>query len=294
MDYLVYADRFPKKSETMFGNKFVKRFGGKGANQAIAASKLGIDTMFIGAVGNDDDGDELVKNFENNNIDTSFIERMECGSGIAVCTIAENTNHIIVIKGANNILNTNHIDKNIAAIEQSDLIIIQNEIDIKVTKYVAKIAKKLNKIVVLNPAPAFKIDNELIESSTFIIPNEVEIMNIFEREYKTFEDILYEYPNKVVLTHGGNGVYYNDGEKIIHCNAIKSDVVDTTGAGDCFVGAFCTEFLRTNNINKSIGFAIVAAGLKVRKNGAQSSIPTLQDVRKYINFMEVKDEKDNN
>lgn len=282
MDYLVYADKFPQKSETMFGYAFSNRCGGKGANQAIAASKLGADTTFIGAVGKDDAGDKLIDNFKTYGVGIEHIIRTDNNSGIAICTIAENTNHIIVVKGANEILNKTHIDNSIDALKSCDLVILQNEINLEVTKYVAKLANEMGKVVVLNPAPSFDLDDELIDYSTFIIPNEVEVMEIFGNKFKSFEEAIKYFPNKLIVTYGSKGAYFYNNEEIINCPAIKSEVVDTTGAGDCFIGAFSSEYIRTKNLKKSIEFAIVSAGLKVRNKGAQSSIPDLEMVRTYL------------
>lgn len=286
LDYLVYADKFPQKSETMFGYAFNNRCGGKGANQAIAASKLGADTIFIGALGQDDAGDKLINNFKSYGVDVEHVIRTNSNSGVAICTIAENTNHIIVVKGANELLNKSHIDNCLDALKNCDLVILQNEINLDVTKYVAKLAKEMGKVVVLNPAPSFQLDQDLIDYSTFIIPNEVEVMEIFGNKFNSFEDTIRFFPNKLIVTYGSKGAYFYNGKEIIHCPAIKSQVVDTTGAGDCFIGSFSAEYIRTKDLKKSIEFAIVSAGLKVRNKGAQSSIPDLEMVRIYLSSKE--------
>ncbi len=281
MDYLVYADDFPKESETIIGNAFSQRFGGKGANQAVAASRLGAKTSMIAMRGNDSVGEQFIINLKNNFINTDAVEIANCSSGVAVCTIARDTNHIIVVPGANWMMNKRIIDDNYDLISNAKIIILQNEVPMEVNKYIVELFGSKENIIIYNPAPAVNDRDDLfwLNDVDFIILNEVEIKELFLEESSMNEDILKKYPNKMILTNGSKGVYYFNGKIIKHIPAFKVEAIDTTGAGDTFIGAFASEYLRTNNIDESISFGNLVASIQVTRVGAQNSIPFLDEVK---------------
>ena len=281
MDYLVYADDFPQESETIIGNAFSQRFGGKGANQAVAASRLGAKTSMIAMRGNDSVGEQFIINLKNNFINTDSVEIANCSSGVAVCTIARETNHIIVVPGANWMMNKRIIDDNYDLISNAKIIILQNEVPMEVNKYIVELFGSKENIIIYNPAPAVNDRDDLfwLNDVDFIILNEVEIKELFLEEGSMNEDILKKYPNKMILTNGSKGVYYFNGKIIKHIPAFKVEAIDTTGAGDTFIGAFASEYLRTNNIDESISFGNLVASIQVTRVGAQNSIPFLDEVK---------------
>lgn len=278
-DLVFTSDKRPKAGETVLGNTFSVIPGGKGANQAVAAAKLGASTHMIGCVGNDANGEFSLRNLQKMNVGTIGVEVVEnIPTGVANIIVSEMDNSIIVIPGANFELSKMLIDKNRELIKTAQIVLLQLEIPLDIVEYSIKVCKDNNVNVMLNPAPAQVLSPFLVENSTFITPNEHELKIIFGKEYDT-EEILKKYPNKLIVTMGSKGAKYFNGSEIKTIPSFKVNVVDTTGAGDTFCGGLAAALVEGMNIEESIIFANKAASLAVTKLGAQSGMPALKDIQ---------------
>lgn len=277
VDMVFTSDIRPKAGETVLGNTFSVIPGGKGANQAVAAAKLGAETYMVGCVGNDSNGEFSLKNLQNMNVNTLGVKTVNnVPTGVANIVVADNDNSIIVISGANFEITKEIIDNNKELILSSDIVLLQLEIPFKVVEYVIEICSKNNVKVLLNPAPAAELNDYIIENATYITPNEHELKLIFKNQ--NTDEILKRYPNKLIVTLGSKGVKYYDGHEIRQIPSIKVNVVDTTGAGDTFCGGLAAALVRGYNIEDAIKFANKAASVTVTMLGAQSGMPTLNQL----------------
>lgn len=280
-DMVFISKKRPKAGETVIGDEFHIIPGGKGANQAVAASKLGAESIMIGCVGKDSNGEFSLGNLNNMKVDIDCIESVDdVPTGVASIVVAENDNSIIVIPGANYKITKNMIDRNKELILSADIVMLQLEIPLEVVEYTASLCKKNNVKVLLNPAPAVKLKKELIDSSAYITPNEHELKVIFGHNNDT-DDILKQYPNKVIVTLGSKGVKYFDGNEIKLIPSYDVRVVDTTGAGDTFCGALASALVREDSLEDAIKFANKAAAISITKLGAQSGMPLLNEVSDF-------------
>lgn len=275
MDLVVQMDTFPKQGETIFGSAFKTAPGGKGANQAIAAARLGSEVSMIGCVGNDSFGDTLRKVLSQESIQTKDIKSTAVPTGIANILIYNQDNRIIVVPGANYELKPAQIEAAREIIQQSQMVIIQLEIPKETVAYALKLCKEAQIPVLLNPAPAANFDVQWMEDISYITPNEIECAEIFGDDFDT---ILKKYPNKMIITLGSDGARYFDGEYQIHVPAYMTKVVDTTGAGDTFNGALAYALVEGQSLDQALYFANIAASLSVEKFGAQAGMPTLGEV----------------
>ena len=261
-DMVTESFKFPKTGETIVGSRFTTLFGGKGANQAICASRLGAEVNFIGCVGTDGNGIASIKNLKDNNVNTRYIKEIEgVASGIAQITIAEHDNSIIIVKGANDELSKDIIDESISLIEGADLVLMQLEVPLETVEYVADICYKKGITTVLNPAPAVKLS---------------ECEQMFPGVY---QDNLKKYPNKLIVTKGSQGVDFFDGTNIVNIPAHTVKVVDTTGAGDSFNGALAVGIVNKMSLQDSIIFGNKVASIAIKKLGAQTSMPFKEDLK---------------
>lgn len=268
----------PKAGETVLGDEFSIIPGGKGANQAVAASKLGAESYMIGCVGNDSNGEFSINNLTNMNVSTDCIETTnEATTGVANIVVAENDNSIIVIAGSNYKITKNTIDKYKDIILSADIVLLQLEIPIDIVEYAAEVCKKNNVSVLLNPAPAIELKKSLIENVTYITPNEHELKIILGK-HDNIDEIIRKYPNKLIVTMGAKGVKYFDGIDMKLIPSYDVEVIDTTGAGDTFCGGLAAALVRGDNIEDAIKFANKAAALSITKLGAQSGMPTLKQL----------------
>jgi ribokinase len=279
-DQLVMTDIVPKMGETVIGSSFKIAAGGKGANQAIATSRLGANVSFIGCIGSDSNGSFLLQNFTKNNVNTDGIKTLDdMSTGIASITICNGTNSIIVVPGANYRVDKDLIDKNINIILKSKIVLLQLEIPIETVKYIVDICYEHHIKVILNPAPAFKLSNDIIDKVSYLTPNEYEAQTIFNTN--DFESLVSSYPNKLIITLGENGVMYHDGNSVKKIPAYKVDVVDTTGAGDTFNGALAYKLMNDATLEEALPFANKASSLKIKHVGAQSGMPTLKEMEEF-------------
>ncbi|MFO8068742.1 MAG: ribokinase [Alkalibacterium sp.] len=277
-DFVIETDKRPQIGETVEGKNFSTAFGGKGANQAVAAARLGAEVFMVGTVGNDTFAEELKRNLKENKIFLNNVERVtHLPSGSAVITIQDGDNAIIYIPGANNALTPERIAMLREDLKMSDLVVVQNEVPVDAIEELVNVCTELDVPVLYNPAPARKLSAEAIEKVRFITPNETEFSVLFPGE--KMEEVLARYPDKLLVTAGSEGVYYHDGTKVKLVPANKVVPVDTTGAGDTFNGAFAVAWSNGLSIEESIRFGNLAASLSIQKMGAQTGIPTLDEMK---------------
>lgn len=279
MDQTVIAERIPLKGETLMGSDLQYIPGGKGANQAVAMARLGADVAMFGCVGNDDNGKKLTAKLKGEGINTENIKVVEgVPTGLAIITVGENDNTIIVVSGANGCVDKTYIDSIKSELIKYDMVVLQHEIPLETVHYVIDICDKNGITTVLNPAPAADVPKEIVEKVTYLTPNEHEAVLIFGKDSST-EELLKTYPEKLVITQGSKGVTtcLKSGE-ILTVPSRKSKVVDTTGAGDTLNGAFAVRISNNNSIKDALIFANTAAGLSIEKMGAQGGMPTLKEV----------------
>jgi len=280
VDLVFTSDIRPKAGETVLGNDFKIIAGGKGANQAVAASKLGADVTMIGCVGDDANGQFSLDNFRSVNVNTSCISKINnVSTGVANIIVAENDNSIIVVAGANYKVDKSLIDNYKKEILNADIVLLQLEIPRDVVEYTLNLCYENNIKTVFNPAPAVTLSKNMIEKATYITPNEHECRIILGSDKDTnIKDIIKDYPNKLMITMGEKGVMYFDGKDIITVPAYKVEVVDTTGAGDTFNGAFARAIVNGLELKDAINFANKASSKSVTKLGAQAGMPTLDEL----------------
>lgn len=277
MDLVVTAPKRPIAGETIIGESFKTIPGGKGANQAVASSRLGAEVIMIGCIGDDNYGEVILENLQKNNVDTKYVEPVTGErSGTAHIILAENDNSIIVVKGANDYVTPEYVEKALDVIKHADIVLIQQEIPEETVEYVANICNELNVSLLLNPAPARRLSQNIIDKASYITPNEHEASLLFEDLTK--EEALRKYPNKLFITEGKNGVRYFNGQSEVLIPSYQVEVVDTTGAGDTFNAAFAVALSERKNIDDSIRFANRAASLSVTKFGAQGGMPLRTEV----------------
>ena len=266
MDLSAYIDHIPAAGETLKGDSFTTGFGGKGANQAVMAAIAGAESYFIGAIGNDVFGAAIEENFKARGVNSKFLQKSELPTGVAhIWVEANGENRIIIIPGANHDIDLNKALQAIKEIPKLDIVIGQCEIKQEITTAIFKAAKARGATTILNPAPFEPLSTELIENSDWIIPNETEYAALGEVEAN------------ILLTEGDKGVRHL--ATGLHVPAIKVTAVDTTGAGDSFVGTFAAKLHGGAEIAMRTG--CIAAGLSVTKKGAQSSYPTYEEISTF-------------
>lgn len=281
MDLVVTSAKRPKAGETVLGDSFITVPGGKGANQAVAAARLGADVSMIGCVGDDFYGEVILENLKKNGINTDYVEPVTGStSGTAHIILSEGDNSIIVVKGANDFITPDYVQKAQKAIEEADIVMVQQEIPEETVEYVAELCNTLQKRLLLNPAPARKLSEAVIQQAAFLTPNEHEFEILFDGRDRT--KALAEHPNKLFITEGKNGVRYFDGheEKIVPSFVVEA--VDTTGAGDTFNAAFAVAVAEGKSYDECLIFANRAASISVTKLGAQGGMPHRAEVERGL------------
>ncbi|AZR73752.1 ribokinase [Anoxybacter fermentans] len=287
MDLVVQTDRYPKKGETIIGNDFKLVPGGKGSNQALTIGKLGGNVSFIGACGKDYFGDILLSSLKKGGVNTDAVYRLEESTGIAAITIEKNgDNRIIIVQGANSKLTPEMIDTLKNKISRAKIVLLQLEVPLETVIHTIELAHQYNTKVILDPAPARKLPENIYHKIDYLLPNEGEL-DLLLKDYNlpTLEDKVAQLLDwgvgAVLVTRGEKGIslYTKGMQKTFE--AIKVEVVDTTAAGDAFAGAFSLGLYRNWSIEESINYARIVAALTVTKLGAQSSLPDISEVEKF-------------
>lgn len=288
MDLAIHTTRFPEKGETIAGNNFFTNSGGKGANQAVACGKLGAEVYMIGTVGHDLLGEEIIASLKSNNVNVDgVLSSAHEPTGTAVIIIENSDNRIIINAGANADQNIDFIKNyllNKAA--PGDLLITQLEVPVDVLLPAYQVAKRIGMYVILNPAPAVDLPPEIYQHIDLLIPNEIEVKKITKikpnnknncekiKKYLANQNIHY-----VLITLGEKGSCYLSPSGIKFYSAYKTNVVDTTAAGDTFIGALATKLAKDVSMDEAIDFASRAAAITISRYGAQQAIPTINDLQ---------------
>lgn len=281
-DMVIKTNHFPAPGETILGGKFLMNAGGKGANQAVAAARLGGQVTFVGKIGNDIFGRQAVQQLKTEGINVDFVTvDPENPSGVALITVDQKgENSIVVASGSNGTLSPEDFDKAISELDKSEFVLMQLEIPVSTVEYIARISALKKKKVVLNPAPAAILSDELLKNLYLITPNETEaglltgIKVTDENSALNAATFLHEKGVKVVIiTMGSAGAFLLADGKSEIIKAPKVVAVDTTAAGDTFNGALVVAFSEGKTIQESVIFANKAASISVTRIGAQSSVP---------------------
>ncbi|MGF6318800.1 ribokinase [Pseudomonas frederiksbergensis] len=290
MDLVTRASRLPRGGETLIGESFATVSGGKGANQAVAAARLGAQVSMVGCVGNDAYGEALREALLAEQIDCQAVSTVEDSSGVALIVVDDNSqNAIVIVAGANGALTPEVIDRFDAVLQAADVIICQLEVPDATVGHALKRGRELGKTVILNPAPASRpLPADWYAAIDYLIPNESEasaLSGLPVDSLSTAETaaagLIAMGAGKVIITLGSQGSLFADGQRFEHFPAAKVKAVDTTAAGDTFVGGFAAALAAGKSEADAIRFGQVAAALSVTRAGAQPSIPTLSDVQAF-------------
>ena len=293
MDLVIETESLPKVGESVIGDNFITNQGGKGANQAVASRKLGCETFFIGAIGKDSFGKELKESIESYGVNTDglqIVDNTPSGSCMIIVGKKEKDNMLVVNLGANNKIDP---DKAIEYIKsnakKNDIFITQLEGDLNTIEKVSKFAKDFGLYTVLNPAPAKELSTEFLSNFNLVIPNETEAekitgikVNSDEDAKKVFESFKKMGVSELIITLGGDGSVYLKDDYFMHFRSYSKEVIDTTSAGDTFIGALCSKLSKGETIENSIPFASKCSAITVSRRGAAVSIPTLDEVYKIF------------
>lgn len=281
-DMVIKTNNFPAPGETILGGRFLMNAGGKGANQAVAAARLGGMVTFVGKIGDDIFGKQAVQQLEDEGINVDYVAvDPENPSGVALITVdRKGENSIVVAPGSNGTLSASDFDKAIAELENSEFVLMQLEIPIPTVEHIAGLAAQNHKKVVLNPAPAAVLTDELLKNLYVITPNETEAelltgIKVTDKQsaLKAASVLHQKGVEIVIITLGASGAFLLANGKSEIIGAPKVEAIDTTAAGDTFSGALVVALSEGKTIQESIAFANKAASISVTRIGAQSSVP---------------------
>lgn len=290
-DHILHLESFPRPGETLKGQNYQILFGGKGGNQAVAAGRSGADISFIAGVGDDSIGESILKQLKQDNIDTSGIEAIKgTTTGVAMIFVnASGENMIGIDAGANGAVTPDYLNKYRQKIIDANALLMQLETPLDTILSAAKLAKQSNTSVILNPAPAAKLSDELLALIDIITPNETEaecltgITINSDQDAGTAATVLHNKGiSTVIITLGSRGAWVSvDGVGQL-VSGFKVKAVDTIAAGDTFNGALVTSLLEGSSLAKAVSFAHAAAALAVTRAGAQASVPWRYEIDTFL------------
>lgn len=283
MDCVSRVSHIPKVGETISGTKPKYFPGGKGANQAVAMGKLGADITILGAVGDDNYGRTLINGLKKHHVKCNVKKVIDTETGMALIFVEDSgDNTIIVIDGANGHVSTSDITEDL--IKPYDILVLQLEIPIETVKYAIELAYQQDKYIVLNPAPAQFLDDNLLSKISLLIVNETEfelLFNSTDFSNQNIKKIIEEkHIQSILLTMGSRGSKYISSSELYLVKAKKVNAVDTTAAGDGYIGGLVTCISQNKPIEDAMKFATDVAAITVTRQGAQHSLPTLEEVYK--------------
>ena len=288
MDMVITTPYIPAEGETLTGSNFFLNGGGKGANQAVAAAKQNVKTYLIGNVGNDIFGKDLINNLSDYNVDTKYLHKLnETPTGVAMIIIHNNDNRIILDGGANHKVTYSQIDEALNTAEENDIFITQLENNMNAVAYGLIMAKEHKMITIFNPAPAKEINKDLYNYIDYLILNETEceiLSGLYPNDESSIRKVYEKLGvNNLIITLGSKGSLLVKKEEIIKINPNKVDAVDTTAAGDTYVGVFASQLVKGKTEVDALNYASIASSLTCLKEGAQQSIPFENEVLEYLN-----------
>jgi len=295
MDLVVKSNRIPVTGETILGGDFIMAPGGKGANQAVAAAKLGAKVFFIAKIGDDIFGSQSLNNFEKEGVNTKYVlQTKDAPSGVALIMVDDEGNNVIVVApGANNKLTSEDVKEAESDIALSGALVAQLEVPIETIEFAAGLANKANVPFILDPAPAQKLSEQLLKMVDVLTPNETETQILTGIEVKdpdsanaAAQKLLECGVKNVILTMGATGYLTASNEGTEFVEARKVTAVDSTAAGDAFTGSLAVGLAQGQSLSEAALFANNVAAVSVTKMGAQPSMPTVQEVEAFINKME--------
>lgn len=292
-DLVARVPRLPQAGETLIGSSFMLGFGGKGSNQAVMAARLGAEVSVVARLGRDTFGDSYLKNYQEQGINTDFVRLDDmAASGIAMISVDEVTaeNSIVIVPGANDRLSARDVERAAPAIQSAQVLICQLETPIGASLAAFGIAREAGVLTVLNPAPARDLPAELLGLTDIFVPNEVEAAMIANRPITSVADaqvVAGEFlnlgPRQVVITMGARGVVMQErAGAAIHLPAPQVQAVDTTGAGDAFVGSLATFLALDFSLETAVERSVQIASLSVQKAGTQTSFPYAKEVAAWL------------
>ena len=281
VDLTVEADRRPGAGETVMGRRLVISPGGKGANQAVAAARLGAEVWMVGCVGDDANGRMMLDTLAREGVHTDYVKVLSgVTTGTAHITLAEGDNSIIVVKGANDCVDEACVDEAWETIRSCDMILLQHEIPLETNGYIVRRAAAEGLKVLLNPAPFETVPDDVLEKLAYVTPNEHEAALMFPGLSR--EEILSRPACTVLMTVGKEGVLFGGEEGPETVPGFTVPVVDTTGAGDTFNGAFARAAADGLPLREAVRFANAAAALSIGKIGAQGGMPRREEVEELL------------
>ena len=289
VDYVIHTPRLPKLGETLTGSDFAMNFGGKGANQAVALAKTGCSVKMLGAVGTDLSGELAVNNLQSFGIDCTDVMRVNAPTGAAVITVCGGDNHILLDIGANAFVTPAEINAREELFDWADIVVMQFEIPMESVLFAARMTKKHQKLFVLNPAPVKEADPEIYRLCDIIIPNEFEtqlITGIYPEDEESTERAIAALCDlgckNALITLGKRGCAYTEDGKICYRGIYEVKVVDTTAAGDSFVGGLCKSLCEQKTMSEAVKYASAVSALTVSRHGAGASIPDSFEVEEFL------------
>ena len=288
-DLVVRTPRFPQPGETISGEDLQIIPGGKGANQAVAAARQGTPTAMVGRVGRDSFGPDLINNLKQNGVDTERVQTdPESATGTAIIIVDTNgQNSIVLSPGGNGKVTPADVEE--IPFSEATLLLLQLEIPVEAVLAAARRAKENGLRVLLNPAPARALPDELLALPDFLLPNESELsllsdlpVNDLPSAENAAKTLLERGIQTVIVTLGANGALIVNKELTKHIPSFKVDVVDTTAAGDAFIGGFASALLQNKSLEEAVRYGCACGALAATKFGAQPSLPTKEDVEKFL------------
>ena len=291
VDLLMKMDHLPEKGETVTDAVFMQVYGGKGANQAVAAARAGGNVAFVNCVGEDAYTPQMVQNYKNDGIDTRFVfQEKDIASGHALIMIGgEGMNYLSVAPGANYKLTPQKIDEALPVFDEAAMIVMQYEIQEETIKYVIDLANRKNIPVLWNCAPARDFDLSYIPKINILVLNEVEAGFLAELTVETEADaekaaqkLVDSGVEKVIITLGSKGAFVVTKTEKVSVPAFKVEAIDTTAAGDTFCGAFTVALVEGKSLKDALQFASAAAAISVTRMGAQPSAPTRIEIDTFL------------
>jgi ribokinase len=285
MDLVARCADLPRPGQTVFGTDFFTAAGGKGANQAVAAARLGARVTMAGCVGHDRFGGDLVAGLRRDGVDCEAVLAVAQPTGTAIITIdAVGANTIVVISGANAACDAGLADRALAAVGEPGILLLQHEIPDAANAHAISSARAAGWFIILNPAPARPVSGELLPLIDLVVPNEIEARTITgsSEPSEAARRLLTQGAHAVLITLGGEGALYCDADAALHCPTLAVEALDTTAAGDAFIGALAAALAERRDIADSLGFAAAAAALAVTRLGAQPSLGSRKELAAFI------------